>query len=273
MGFIYKILNTISGKCYIGETTKENPEDRWKEHIRLIKRNTGCPALKDAMKKYGVDKFRFEILIICFDEDRYIYEKDYIKKYNSQVPNGYNILPGGEGGGFLGKHHSEAALQKIKHSLKKRYYDINERTRISLLIKKAMKKVNMREIMSKSDNYKKAVLEGRVGGKAHKDGKVSEATKQKIRESVLNYYKTSYKPTDINIEKHRQVMTNAVGRKVVQYTKDNVFIKEYNSISEAGRISTVKKSNIQRVLSGFTKTAGGFVWKYFNENILNQNDK
>ncbi len=50
--------------------------------------------------------------------------------------------------------------------------------------------------------------------------------------------------------------------------KDNELVKEYNSISEAGRISGVKKTNIQQVLSGNTQTAGGYIWKYADEKDL-----
>jgi len=59
---------------------KNNPYIRWNEHKRTIKNGIGCPALQDAVKKYGIDKFKFEILIICFDEDRFKYEIEYIKK-------------------------------------------------------------------------------------------------------------------------------------------------------------------------------------------------
>ncbi len=34
--------------------------------------------------------------------EKYKYEIEYIKKYNTMVPNGYN-LTSGEGGGFYGK--------------------------------------------------------------------------------------------------------------------------------------------------------------------------
>ena len=51
MGFIYKIQNTITKKCYIGETKKSNPELRWNEHKRKIEKGIGCPALQDAVKK------------------------------------------------------------------------------------------------------------------------------------------------------------------------------------------------------------------------------
>ena len=39
MGYIYKITNHISKKCYIGETKKNNPYLRWNEHKRKIEQN------------------------------------------------------------------------------------------------------------------------------------------------------------------------------------------------------------------------------------------
>ena len=123
MGFIYKITNTINGKCYIGETTKTDPEKRWKEHKSTIKRGVGCPALQNSVIKHGIDNFKFEILIICFDEDRYKYEIEYIKKYKTLIPNGYNILEGGPGGSFKGKKHSEETKQLLSKNNKQKYID------------------------------------------------------------------------------------------------------------------------------------------------------
>jgi hypothetical protein len=57
MGFIYKITNIISKKFYIGETKKINPELRWNEHKRKIEKGIGCPALQDAVRKYGIYLF------------------------------------------------------------------------------------------------------------------------------------------------------------------------------------------------------------------------
>jgi len=68
--------------------------------------------------KYGIENFKFNILIFCFDEDRYKYEIEYIQKYNSLIPNGYNISKGGTGGGFYGKKHSLESIQKITTSMK-----------------------------------------------------------------------------------------------------------------------------------------------------------
>lgn len=123
MGFIYKITNTINGKCYIGETTKSDPEKRWYQHKNTIKRGVGCPALQNSVIKHGIDNFKFEILIICFDEDRYKYEIEYIKKYKTLIPNGYNILEGGPGGSFKGKKHSEETKQLLSKNNKQKYID------------------------------------------------------------------------------------------------------------------------------------------------------
>ena len=80
MGYIYKITNKINGKCYIGETTKDDPNKRWKQHKNTIKKGMGCPALGLAVKKYGIENFEFCILIICFDSDRFFLWKRIYKK-------------------------------------------------------------------------------------------------------------------------------------------------------------------------------------------------
>jgi hypothetical protein len=37
MGYIYKITNTVTKKCYIGETTENDPQKRWNAHIHTMK--------------------------------------------------------------------------------------------------------------------------------------------------------------------------------------------------------------------------------------------
>jgi group I intron endonuclease len=190
MGYIYRIVNKVSGKSYIGETRESDVEIRWRGHIQAISRGEGCPALRDAIKKYGLDKFTFTVLIICFDEDRFTYEREYIKKYNSVVPNGYNITPGGEGGGFVGRKHTAETIEKIRRSHAEFYAKNPEhRKRLSECIKRGMKDVNMSEIMKKSEKYRKAVEEGRVGGgAANKDKKQPDNVKKKISDSLKEYY-------------------------------------------------------------------------------------
>jgi group I intron endonuclease len=111
MGYIYKITNKNTGKMYIGQTTQDL-EERWRGH-RSSKSN--CRYLKSAIKKYGIYNFEFKLICICFDNDMDKFENDYIKKYNTLVPNGYNLREGGNGG-----RHNEETKKKISESLKNR---------------------------------------------------------------------------------------------------------------------------------------------------------
>jgi group I intron endonuclease len=111
MGYIYKIVNKVTNKIYIGQTTSDL-EERWKGHC---KSSSHCVYLKNAMNKYGKENFELKLICICFDSDLNNYEKEYIKKYDCVVPNGYNLKYGGENGG----KHSDIVKQKISESMKK----------------------------------------------------------------------------------------------------------------------------------------------------------
>ena len=115
MGFIYKIINKITNQYYIGQTM-QNIEERWRQH-KSSKSN--CRYLKNAFQKYGIENFDFKLICICFDSDLNRFEIEYIKKYNSLVPNGYNLRTGGQNGG---KQNNETKI-KISEALKKRYVE------------------------------------------------------------------------------------------------------------------------------------------------------
>ena len=108
MGYIYKIINKIDGKIYIGQT-RQKLEDRFKQH-KKIKGN--CRYLNSAFKKYGIDNFIFEMVCVCLDEELDEFEIKYITEFNSIVPTGYNLRKGGNGG----KQHEET-IKKISESL------------------------------------------------------------------------------------------------------------------------------------------------------------
>ena len=56
---------------------------------------------------------------------------------------------------------------------------------------------------------------------------------------------------------------------VYQHTKDGVFIAEYKSQAEAKKMTGVAGAHIAQSCKGTRKTAGGFIWRYTNdENIL-----
>ena len=192
MGFIYKITNTINGKGYVGVTTMPDAIQRFKKHIYAIYYGNGCPVLGDAVKKYGEDAFKFEVLIICFDEDVYKYEQDYITKYNTMVPNGYNVQEGGKQVcTFLGRKHSEETKKIL--SEKSREYnnrpEVKEKHRQCAI--KMNARINMGEILRNSEKWLKARAEGRIGGrKGGRKGVADPNIGKKISESLKEYYKT-----------------------------------------------------------------------------------
>lgn len=98
---IYKITNQVNEKIYIGQSI--NIESRWIQHIATAKNNEFYghyrSLLYRAMRKYGTDKFIFEIIEECdvsiLDER----ESYWIKYYDStNREKGYNLLSGGKQG-------------------------------------------------------------------------------------------------------------------------------------------------------------------------------
>jgi group I intron endonuclease len=188
MGAIYRILNRITGKMYIGKTLEKCPYTRWKEHQRNISNNIGCPALRDAVNKYGINNFRFEVLIICFDEDACRYEREYIEKFNTITPNGYNITKGGEGGGFIGKKHSDKTKELIKQRSIEYFKDPKKRIDVSNRVKAFYEQEGAKELARQrtinSDKWKKAKEDGRIGTSKRPP---TEETKAKISAGLRMY--------------------------------------------------------------------------------------
>ena len=253
MGYIYKITNTVNNKAYIGQTKQDDPNKRWKGHISAIKYDNGCPLLTAAFKKHGVDKFKFDVIIICFDEDVCKFEKEYVRKYNTLAPNGYNAVDGGEVGGmFKGKHHSEESKAKMAAKSTEYFKDPEIRKANGKKISAALKN---------SEKWKTAVKEGRVGTvnmKNRMNTEMSEEIKEKISISLKKYYAEN----KVDYKKHSKIMAKVNGKPVKQYDKDGNFIKEYPCIAEGARQTSLTRKNVQACVSGYSKTAGGFIWRY-----------
>ena len=159
---------------------------------------------------------------------------------------------------FLGKTHSEETKKKI--GIKSKEYnnkpEVKERARnVAIELNKRM---NNGEIVRKSEKWKKAVEEGRIGGKRN------DESKKKISDGLKKYFEDNGSP--INKEKHSKIMTKVNGRKIHQYSNENRWIATFDSILLAEKATNIKRSNISHVLSEKSKTAGGFIWKYADQS-------
>lgn len=95
---IYRVLNKINGKCYIGLTTLSLGERKHKHWLNSRNPNKNKnQALYLAINKYGWDSFEWQELCSALTkEDLVQLEKDFIKEFDS-YKNGYNNTLGGEG--------------------------------------------------------------------------------------------------------------------------------------------------------------------------------
>ena len=114
---IYKITNTITGKCYIGQAV--DIRSRLMEHVN--NNHSKKLVIYKAIEKYGAENFEARILIIIntfgktpneIKQELNYHECFYIDLYDS-YKGGYNMTPGGDSG-RLGFKHTEETIEKIK---------------------------------------------------------------------------------------------------------------------------------------------------------------
>ncbi len=104
MGEIYCITSP-SGKKYIGQCVKKlcsgktwGYMNRWYDHIRDSKTKDYCRLLNNAIRKYGSNNFKIELIDECIEEKLDELEEHYILMFNTMTPNGYNLTSGGKSG-------------------------------------------------------------------------------------------------------------------------------------------------------------------------------
>ena len=226
---------------YVGQTRCHDIQTRWKYH-KTCKENSIGRVLINAYKKYGVDNFKFQIICICFNEDCDKYEIEYINKFNTLTPSGYNIKTGGS----YYKHHEET--KQIMSEKIKAIWTPEHRENIKNKLKEYYKN-NKKHIDS---TYRNKISNGM---KEYWNNLTMEAKNEIIS-------KRNYKDRKNNTKYVNNLPSNR--RKVGKYTVDNNLIERYESITDAAIKHNISHSTIYRVCQNkkSCKTAAGFIWKY-----------
>lgn len=221
-----------NGKVYIG-ITAQNPLRRWNSGKSYYKQR----YFGEAIKKYGWDNFKHEIL---FDdltkEEACQKEIELIAKFKSNEREyGYNLSTGGEFGG-KGARLSIETRQKMSQARKgeknhnfgkHQTEEIKEKNRVAHLRENLSKETL--EKMSKSNS-------GRFGSKHWNFGnKYTEKQREKLS----------------NAHEHQK-------KKVICIETGVVF----ESLSEASKMTNINRGNISNVCTGRQEKAGGYHWKY-----------
>ena len=111
-----------SGKCYVGQA--RDFDERRRHHCALAEKGGGF-AFHSALRKHGLDAFRWRILARVPEWYANEAEKQYIRLYRALAPHGYNLRAGGNvapltaahkakiGAGNTGKTRTAATRAKI----------------------------------------------------------------------------------------------------------------------------------------------------------------
>lgn len=232
-GLIYIHTCVLTGKSYIGQTTK-SMEDRWKEHLYEKKPN----KFHNALKKYNEKYWHHKVLAYAdTKEDLDELEIYFINKFDS-IKKGYNSKTGGA----HGKHSIES---KIQMSEKRKGIGRPHTEESKIKISKALKGKKFieshKENLSKAKKGKKWTLKQREAYTGKFSGKNNP-----------NYGKKTSKET---IAKMREKM----GKKVLCVETGKVFL----CAGDAAEFLGVKRCGIQRCLvkGGISH---GYHWVYID---------
>jgi group I intron endonuclease len=146
--FIYKTTNLLSNKFYIGMHSTNNLKDGY---VGSGKR------LRYAIKKYGIENFKFEIIEFCENrEDLIKREKELITEKHVNDENCYNLKYGGLGGGrFYSPEHQFKCSQAagLKHSERMKNDEEYRKKRSKQISKSNKKRIQKGELKSWKENY------------------------------------------------------------------------------------------------------------------------
>ena len=165
MSGIYKIVNKINGKFYIGSS--EDVLDRWYKHQNLLNRKIHKNTkLQNAWIKYGGDNFLF-ILVENIEQEKLLeIEQNYLNQCSKFPNQNYNI-----------NYYVNSIMRGRKHS------------------------IESRKKMSYAQKGKIQSIEARIKNAVSNTGrKHSEETKEKMRKSALGNPKDKTIYTFFNIK-------------------------------------------------------------------------
>ena len=271
---VYK-LTSPSNKVYIG-CTYQDPKDRW-DCGRKYHHNK---ELTDDIQRFGWEQFEHDVLYSNLtEEEAFDLERDLIHIHKSCHPEyGYNKTHGGktnpgiirddsyrkrlserttgENHHFYGKHLSNDHRQKISESNKG--HIVSRETRIKIGDANRGRFKSDEAIQKWRDSrhgYTHSEATKRKIGEGNRGKIVSEETRRRI--GYANKGRITSEETKEKLSK-----SSAKKRKVICVETGVV----YDSMREAAETMGTPASNVGSVCRGKTKTAGGYSWKYMEEN-------
>lgn len=179
MHYLYKIMDSLNNKVYIGQTVDTNA--RWLKHKSYARSGNPVQYIHRAIAKYGIENFTFEVIASCKTQDDVnILEDVVIQQYDSRNKElGYNL----NAGGFNGSH-AEETKQKIREAT---FKQIAEKGHPALGTKRTeeekakMKEIQLNRNLDYTPEIRQKMSESHIGIKDSEETKLKKALKAKLR--------------------------------------------------------------------------------------------
>lgn len=246
---IYKTINLINNKIYIGQSLHDDPNYLGSGKL-----------LHHAIKKYGKENFKKEILELCDDinilDER---EKFWIKELNAQNKEiGYNILEGGQ------KRMNTFLPEETRKLISERVREWNSNN-LEFFKNRIYKDVSGEKNPMYNKGWK---VSGNKNGRFGGNGTTDE-TRRKISESKIGLTFKMKDPTHQAGEKNSMYGTNAYKKWIEKFGQEIADIKREewkNKISKAGK-KRIWTEESKRKISESKKG-----WKPSKETIQRQKE-
>ena len=253
---IYCFTNKINGKRYIGSTVQE-PNKRFNQHMYNVSheldRHYSYP-LYAAIRKYGIENFNFEILASkeCTEEEIRLLEAEYIKKFNSVCPNGYN-----QTNNTLHPINSEETYEKIRETKREKAMRVAEIDCKNNIIQIYRSIIDCAEILGVNERKIASCCRGeRKTTQNKRFCWVDELDEPIVPEYTGDFYKGALGTTQIQ----------KTSRKVAKIDlKTKEILATYDTIALAARENKCDASGITKTCKGIRAYCGGYLWKYIDE--------
>ena len=233
-----------SGKVYIGITSKENPEERWKPNGNGYYKNS---HLQNAIKKYKWENFEHEVLFQGLTKDEACQKEiELIALYDStNTDKGYNNSLGGEI-----NIPSEETRKKMSEIAKARFSDPTKHP----LFGKHLSEETKKKLSEAPGHYTKETRE-----------KISAFMKERLS-NPENHPLFGTHLSQEHIDLLTQTRVDKLSVAVLQYDMDGNFIAEYKNAAEASEAVGVHKSAIECCCRNKQHSSAGYIWKYKDED-------
>ena len=145
---IYILTNRTNNKKYVGMDS--NLPSRISKHFRG---HSACPAIHNAIKKYGKDSFSIEIIPYPGISNKALstIEKWKITNLHTKYPNGYNLTDGGEG--CFGREATQEMRNKLAEHQRGKTHTKASREKMSKAKKDKPLSDEHKQSLSKFNSY------------------------------------------------------------------------------------------------------------------------